>query len=309
MTDANRLVRAGYQYLAELNYLVCFRDHFPLEKPNCGLNFGPGSPSQTTRLEKLVERTYVDSLDCVGLDGMRPIGDVLVGYRATGRYRPEWWLIATHAGQDVGCVLLADHPEQEQCELMYLGMVPEVRGRGWGVGATRHVQWMMRGISRSMVLAVKRTIGRLRECIPSQTSTFGTDDVCMCGARGKSRSGSPQAPTRFPRPVAGSWRFFLTGAAWISRGFHRCQETSLKSWRSLLYTGASRRTIGCHGKASGLPSSILNQKVVRLYIFYGLRCSSRQPPVLVDLANGPSVTIQVWLCGGGGVRARGCGRT
>ena len=75
VTDANRLVRAGYQYLAELNYLVCFRDHFPLEKPNCGLNFEPGSPSQTTRLEKLVERTYVDSLECVGLDGMRPIGE------------------------------------------------------------------------------------------------------------------------------------------------------------------------------------------------------------------------------------------
>jgi ribosomal protein S18 acetylase RimI-like enzyme len=155
VTDATRLVRAGYQHLAELNYLVCFRDRFPHEKPDCGLNFEPCFPSQTARLEKLVERTYVDSLDCVGLDGMRPIADVLVGYRETGRYRADWWLIATHAGQDVGCVLLADHPEHDQCELMYLGMVPEVRGRGWGVGATRHVQWMMRGISRErMVLAV-----------------------------------------------------------------------------------------------------------------------------------------------------------
>ncbi len=153
--DAMRLVRAGYQHLAELDYLVCHSDRFPSEKPDCGLNFEPYSPLQTTRLEKLVERTYVDSLDCVGLDGMRPIADVLVGYRKTGQHRPDWWLIATHAGQDVGCVLLADHPEHDQCELMYLGMVPEVRGRGWGVGATRHVQWMMRGIARErMVLAV-----------------------------------------------------------------------------------------------------------------------------------------------------------
>ena len=149
VTDAMRLVRAGYQHLADLDYLVCHSDRFPREKPPSDLDFEPFSPSDTTRLGKLVERTYVDSLDCVGLDGMRPIEDVLAGYRETGRYRPDWWLFVRHPGQDVGCMLLADHPEHDQCELMYLGMVPEVRGRGWGVQATRHAQWMIGYLART----------------------------------------------------------------------------------------------------------------------------------------------------------------
>ena len=153
-TDAMRLVRAGYHHLADLDYLICHSGRFPCEKPSSDLDFEPFSPSDDSRLGKLVERTYVDSFDCVGLDGMRPIADVLAGYRETGRYRPDWWLFVRHLGQDVGCILLADHPEHDQCELMYLGMIPEVRGRGWGEQATRHAQWLI-GISRErMILAV-----------------------------------------------------------------------------------------------------------------------------------------------------------
>jgi ribosomal protein S18 acetylase RimI-like enzyme len=154
VTDAMRLVQAGYHHLADLNYLVCHSDRFPREKPNSDLDFEPFSPSNEAQLEKLVERTYVDSLDCVGLDGVRPIEDVLAGYRETGRYRPDWWLFVRHGGQDVGCILLADHPAQDQCELMYLGMVPEVRGCGWGGQATRHAQWLIGSSRECMVLAV-----------------------------------------------------------------------------------------------------------------------------------------------------------
>jgi len=154
VTDAMRLVRAGYRHLADLDYLVCHSNHFPREKPSSDLDFEPFTASKEAPLEKLVERTYVDSLDCAGLDGMRPIDDVLAGYRETGRYRPDWWLFVRHLGQDVGCIMLADHPEHDQCELMYLGMVPEVRGRGWGEQATRPAQWLV-GVTRErMILAV-----------------------------------------------------------------------------------------------------------------------------------------------------------
>ena len=179
-----------------------------------------------------MERTYVDSLDCVGLDGVRPIADVLVGYRETGRYRPDWWLIATHAGQDVGCVLLADHPEHDQCELMYLGMVPEVRGRGWGVEATRHVQWMMRGIARErMVLAVDDN-NWPAQGVYSITGFDVWDRRCVYvrRARRTSRRGSPKLQHVFHAvsPEVGVY-FWPT-----LRGFLEVssdtQETSLKSW-------------------------------------------------------------------------------
>jgi hypothetical protein len=107
------------------------------------------------RIARLVERTYIGTLDCPGLDDARPITDVLTGYRETGTFRPDWWWLARVNDRDVGCLFIADHPEHEQCELMYMGLIPEVRGRGWGVQLTRSAQWFLLGEDRArMVLAV-----------------------------------------------------------------------------------------------------------------------------------------------------------
>jgi len=63
----------------------------------------------------------------------------------------------------MGCVLLADHPEHDQSELMYLGIVPEQRGHGWGLQATRHAQWLARRAGRErLILAVDDTNGPAR---------------------------------------------------------------------------------------------------------------------------------------------------
>ena len=47
--------------------------------------------------------------------------------------------------------LLADHPEHDQAELMYMGIVPEVRGHGWGGQITRYAQWMIGQVPRERV--------------------------------------------------------------------------------------------------------------------------------------------------------------
>ena len=39
-------------------------------------------------------------------------------------------------------LLLADHPKARHWELMYMGLVPEVRGRGWGRQIARYAQWL-----------------------------------------------------------------------------------------------------------------------------------------------------------------------
>jgi mycothiol synthase len=155
VTDAVRLVRAGYHHLADLDYLACTFDRYPREQPHGDLEFQCCAPADEMRLGKLIERTYAGSLDCTELEGIRAIQDVLTGYRETGKHRPDWWLFARYGGEDVGCILLADHPEHDQSELMYLGIVPEARGHGWGVQVTRYAQWMMGHVPRGrMVLAV-----------------------------------------------------------------------------------------------------------------------------------------------------------
>jgi mycothiol synthase len=63
--------------------------------------------------------------------------------------------MARHDGADLGCLLLADHPDQRIWELVYMGIVPEARGRGLGLALARQAQWRARqaGAER-LVLAV-----------------------------------------------------------------------------------------------------------------------------------------------------------
>jgi ribosomal protein S18 acetylase RimI-like enzyme len=150
-----RLVRAGYGHLADLEYLVSLRADFPSERPRGPLSFLAGWRGDEERLKVLIESTYVHTVDCSRLGRPRPLSDVLEGYRGTGVCRPEWWVVAQHRGEDVGCVLLADHPEHEQCELMYLGVTPPHRGKGWGMQLVRYAQWLAyQGQRVQIVLAV-----------------------------------------------------------------------------------------------------------------------------------------------------------
>ncbi len=155
--DAQRLLGAGYQYLTTLQYLACHRDQFPLQAPQTEAALVRVGASARVRWKQLLARTYDGSLDCDQLGARRALSDVIIGYRTTGVYRSEWWLILRDGQADVGCLLLADHPAHDQAELMYVGLVPEVRGRGWGIQMTRHAQWLVAQAHRArLVLAVDR---------------------------------------------------------------------------------------------------------------------------------------------------------
>ena len=84
------------------------------------------------RFGDLIQRTYAGSLDCPDLDGIRSGADAIASHSATGVFMPEQWTIARRAGQDVGVQIFADHPEQDAWELVYMGILPEARGRGYG---------------------------------------------------------------------------------------------------------------------------------------------------------------------------------
>ena len=45
---------------------------------------------------------------------------------------PDQWLVFRDGGRDVGVLVFADHPEQNAWELVYMGVVAEARGRGFG---------------------------------------------------------------------------------------------------------------------------------------------------------------------------------
>lgn len=145
----------GFHHAADLLYLV-WRCDVPVASGTVNdLEWIAYRPERHHRLAAVVERTYVNSRDCPQLDGVRAIDDVLAGYRATGDFAPERWLIAVQNGEDVGCLLLADHAADDQWELVYLGVTPEARGRGLGLAITRHAQRLTAESSRArLVLAV-----------------------------------------------------------------------------------------------------------------------------------------------------------
>ncbi len=144
-----------FQYMAVLHYLVCEADRFPAQCPPAEVQFVPyhDTPQEHRRLCRVIEATYEGTLDCPALSGVREIDDVVAGYRSVGVFSPERWLFVRHNTQDVGCLLLADHPEQDLWELVYMGLVPAARGRGWGRQIVQHALWLAGRSGRSRVVA------------------------------------------------------------------------------------------------------------------------------------------------------------
>jgi ribosomal protein S18 acetylase RimI-like enzyme len=150
------LWHVGFRHLADLMYMKCESSRFPLAAPEpFELEYVPYDGMQRGRLINLIGQTYEDTLDCTALEGVRNIDNVLNGYQGTGVYRPENWLFVRSGGEDVGVLLLADHPKGRHWELMYVALVPAARGRGWGRQITRYAQWLARGANvERIVVAV-----------------------------------------------------------------------------------------------------------------------------------------------------------
>jgi ribosomal protein S18 acetylase RimI-like enzyme len=155
-TIAPVLESAGFFYLAELLYLVGVPASTTAGAQQAeALEFIAYDDSQRSRLTAVIEQTYLDSHDCAVMNGKRQMDDVLDGYRATGVYRPENWLIVRGGGRDIGVLLLAEDPAAGHCELVYMGVVPEARGQGHGERIAKHALSLakLRGAER-VVLAV-----------------------------------------------------------------------------------------------------------------------------------------------------------
>jgi hypothetical protein len=146
--ESSLLAAAGFRYLTDLVYLTCERDRFPSEAPKTRLlEFVAYDESQRGRLANLLDRTYEGTLDCAALGSERQIDEVIAGYQETGEYRPSNWFFvrsSTVAGRvyaDVGVLLLANHRDAPHMELIYMGLIPYARGRGWGRQIVQHAQW------------------------------------------------------------------------------------------------------------------------------------------------------------------------
>ena len=84
------------------------------------------------RFATVIERTYRESLDCPFLDGFRSGKDALSSHRLSGTFDPAGWRLYKSGQEDIGVLLMNEHPEQNAIELVYFGIVPEFRGKRLG---------------------------------------------------------------------------------------------------------------------------------------------------------------------------------
>lgn len=95
--------------------------------------------------KQTIGRSYEASLDCPALNGLRDLEDVIAGHRASGEFDPNLWRLLCQPPMQVGgppdpvaVLLLAKVPQAGSMELVYLGLVPEARGRRLGDLIVRH---------------------------------------------------------------------------------------------------------------------------------------------------------------------------
>jgi ribosomal protein S18 acetylase RimI-like enzyme len=134
---------SGFAQLAELVYLSrAVKRPIPQDElllpPGFDLiRYDPASPKTHDLFARTITASYQGSLDCPGLNGMRDIVDVLEGHKAAGEFDPKRWLLLLEYGQARAVLLLNRSLHADALELVYLGLVPDARGRGLG-------DWMMK---------------------------------------------------------------------------------------------------------------------------------------------------------------------
>lgn len=134
--------------IANLDYLSGELDANPIVAPSSlvARRFGWQKADSEDRFADLVSQTYVDTLDCPQLTSMRTSKQSLAGYRDAGSFEPTLWFELfeedSHAETPVGCMILSDHSKRRGAdqsgrlnkvvELVYMGLIPSMRGRGLG---------------------------------------------------------------------------------------------------------------------------------------------------------------------------------
>lgn len=118
------------------------------------------SSGQTDQwLLEALERSYIGTLDCPELCGMRSVEDVLDSHQRVGVFDPALWWLVFDGDSPEGCLLLTVCPEHDSVELVYLGLSPRVRGKGLGKTL------MTFGLSRLYPGSIAATNDQGRPCV------------------------------------------------------------------------------------------------------------------------------------------------
>jgi ribosomal protein S18 acetylase RimI-like enzyme len=132
VVGADALQRNGFVHLTHLWYLR----HTLALPPHClatpaRLDFAAAGEAPAEFADTLF-RSYAQTLDCPEINDVRTMPEILDGHRSQGLHDPRLWWLATRAGQPVGVVLVTVTPDAGEWDVTYVGIIPEMRRRGFG---------------------------------------------------------------------------------------------------------------------------------------------------------------------------------
>jgi len=149
---AEELEDAGFEYVSDILTLIADEITFPMEAASGRLSFTiRPDDAAFEEMVPLFERTFEKTNDFPQLVGVVPAAEVLRSYQSGAGYRSDLWFFVQVDSENVGCLILADHPEFEQLELLYLGVLPEHRGKKYAYSLAQHAQRTARQLGRRMV--------------------------------------------------------------------------------------------------------------------------------------------------------------
>jgi mycothiol synthase len=90
------------------------------------------SEANMNRYASVIEQTYQQSLDCPFLNGFRSGLDAIASHKLSGQFDPSGWRLYRQDSEDLGVLMLNEHPDQDAVELVYFGIAPKFRGKGFG---------------------------------------------------------------------------------------------------------------------------------------------------------------------------------
>ncbi len=123
------ILSSGFKDLAELQYMeLNISPLIPTNVTQHEVEFQTMESFDDHALGYVLEQTYIDSLDCPNLHGIRQVQDVIEGHRGSDPCRPELWFIGM-IDDEPSCVLLLNQKD-DAVELAYVGVVPSHRNRG-----------------------------------------------------------------------------------------------------------------------------------------------------------------------------------
>ncbi|MCA9093572.1 MAG: GNAT family N-acetyltransferase [Planctomycetaceae bacterium] len=122
----------GYSRLAELVFMKRDLEELP-ELSLSDVEFVTYREETHAEFVRTLGETYIDSRDCPELSSVRSPEDALAGHREAGTFLPEHWCLYRLQGENIGLTLVTEHTDAGLWELVYIGVRPNFRGRGFAL--------------------------------------------------------------------------------------------------------------------------------------------------------------------------------